>query len=134
MKRFVLVIFLLSVLLLSTVFSQTPSAKPYQTEAKNIASAGLRSCTAYKILEELSVGIGPRLSGSPNAAKAVEWGKKKMEELGFDNVHLEPVMVPHWVRGSVEEATIIPSSGKEIPVAMCALGRKYSNARERRHC
>ena len=77
---------------------------------------------AYKILEELTVGIGPRLSGSPNAAKAVEWGKKKMEELGFDNVHLEPVMVPHWVRGSVEEATLISSSGKEIPVAMCALG------------
>jgi len=120
MKRFVLVIFLLSVFSLSSVFSQT--AKPYQTEAKNITSAGLRSCMAYKILEELSVGIGPRLSGSPNAAKAIEWGKKKMEELGFDNVHLEPVMVPHWVRGSVEEATVIPSSGKEIPVAMCALG------------
>jgi len=122
MKRSVLVIFLLCAVLLSNVFSQTPTAKPYQTEAKDITSAGLRSCIAYKILEELSVGIGPRLSGSPNAAKAVEWGKKKMEELGFDNVHLEPAMVPHWVRGSVEEATIIPSSGNEIPVAMCALG------------
>jgi len=95
---------------------------PYQTVAKELTAAGLRSCGAYKLLGELSGGIGPRLSGSPNAARAVEWGKQTMERLGFDDVHLEPVLVPHWVRGDVENAAILPTNGGEIPIAMCALG------------
>lgn len=84
---------------------------------------GLEKCTAYEMLHELCTTIGPRLSGSPNADKAVAWAKKKMETLGFDRVWLEPVMVPHWVRGPIEEASIIsPSSKKNIPLKICALG------------
>jgi hypothetical protein len=37
------------------------------------------------------------------------WAKKRMEEAGFDKVWLQPVMVPHWVRGNVEEAEILRS-------------------------
>jgi len=63
------------------------------------------------MLADLCTTIGHRISGSPQAARAVEWAKKQMEEHGFDNVHLEPVMVPHWVRGPVEEAYLIHGSG-----------------------
>ena len=36
--------------------------------------------------------------------KAVEWGEKVMKEVGLDSVWLQPVMVPHWVRGEKEVA------------------------------
>jgi Zn-dependent M28 family amino/carboxypeptidase len=46
-----------------------------------------------------------------------------MEDYGFDNVHLEPVMVPHWVRGEIEECSIIDGSGRLTAfLSICALG------------
>ncbi|HZY40231.1 MAG TPA: M20/M25/M40 family metallo-hydrolase [Mucilaginibacter sp.] len=75
----------------------------------------------YQNLRYLCKNIGPRLSGSPNAQKAVEWGKKLMESYGFDHVYLQEVMVPHWVRGEKEHADIIDGD-KHIPVAIAALG------------
>ena len=53
----------------------------------------------YQNLNYLCKKIGPRLSGSANAQKSVEWGKKLMENYGFDRVFLQEVMVTHWVRG-----------------------------------
>ncbi|MGZ4014794.1 MAG: M20/M25/M40 family metallo-hydrolase [Mucilaginibacter sp.] len=75
----------------------------------------------YSNLHYLCKNIGPRLSGSANAQKAVEWGKKLMESYGFDHVFLQPVMVPHWVRGAKEEAAIIDGKTRK-PVAIAALG------------
>src|ERR1700712_5681270 len=75
----------------------------------------------YNNLHYLCKNIGPRLSGSANAQKAVEWGKKLMESYGFDHVFLQEVMVPHWERGAKEEGYIIYGA-KKIPVKLCALG------------
>lgn len=76
---------------------------------------------AYKNLEYLCKKIGPRLSGSANAQKAVEWTKKLMEDYGFDRVFLQELMVPHWERGVKELAWIIEGKAK-IPVPIAALG------------
>lgn len=76
---------------------------------------------AYKTLTHLSKQIGPRLSGSEGAAKAVQYTKKVMEEYKFDRVFLQDVMVPHWVRGAKEQAYI--ESGKQkVNVPIAALG------------
>lgn len=118
------VLLLLVFLLTLQIFSQTSDTsktRPYEAIANQIITAGLNSCKAYPMLFELTQTVGARLSGSPQAEKAVEWGKKTMESLGFQNVHLEPVKVPHWVRGSKEEALILNSS-KTIPLKICALG------------
>jgi len=81
----------------------------------------------YQNLHYLCKNIGPRLSGSPNAQKAVEWGKKLMESYGFDRVFLQQIMVPHWVRGAKEQGEII--DGKtHIPVAIAALGMSVATA------
>lgn len=77
---------------------------------------------SYSMLEHLSTKIGARLSGSPGAAQAVTWTKMIMEQYGFDAVWLQPVMVPHWVRGQKEVGGIRLSSGKSIDVHVCALG------------
>src|ERR1700759_1741479 len=75
----------------------------------------------YGNLHYLCKNIGARLSGSPNAQKAVDWSKKVMESYGFDHVFLQEVMVPHWVRGAKEEAYIIDGKNK-IVVPIAALG------------
>ena len=75
----------------------------------------------YQNLHYLCKNIGQRISGSPSAQKAVEWGKKLMESYGFDHVFLQQIMVPHWVRGAREQGEII-AGGERIPVAIAALG------------
>ena len=75
----------------------------------------------YQNLHYLCKNIGQRISGSPSAQKAVEWGKKLMESYGFDHVFLQQIMVPHWVRGAREQGEIIVG-GERIPVAIAALG------------
>ncbi len=70
----------------------------------------------------MSNQIGGRLSGSLNAQRAVECGKDELEALGLDNVWLQPVMVPKWIRGTFEYANIETSPGNTINVNVCALG------------
>ena len=77
---------------------------------------------SYENLRELCTKVGGRLSGSPQAEQAVQWGKLAMEKLGVDRVYLQEVMVPHWVRGAKEKAEIKPAKGKGVALSVCALG------------
>ena len=77
---------------------------------------------SYENLRYLTGTIGPRLSGSPQAQQAVEWGQATMEKAGFDRVYLQAVLVPHWVRGGKERGEIVGNKGKEVKVPVCALG------------
>lgn len=118
-------LFVLSIVSSFPIFAQVDSAtiKQYRDVLQRMMVNGLESYKAYEMLHELCTTIGPRLSGSPNAEKAVAWAKQKMEHLGFDRVWLEPVMVPRWVRGPVEQAAIVKTSKRErIPLTICALG------------
>ena len=74
------------------------------TQIKHLFNAALTQGKSYEWLHDLTKNIGGRLSGSLEAQKAVEWGEKIMKEVGLDSVWLQPVMVPHWVRGEKEEA------------------------------
>ena len=73
---------------------------------------------SYPWLVDLSTKIGHRLSGSPGAARAIEWAKCELEDVA-DSVWLQPVMVPHWVRGQKEVARIKKS---KVEFNVCALG------------
>lgn len=91
------------------------------THVKHFFNAALTEGKSYEWLRDLTQNIGGRLSGSPEAAKAVLWGKKVMKEIGLDSVWLQPVMVPHWVRGEKEVANYtVNGTTKNVPV--CALG------------
>jgi carboxypeptidase Q len=108
----------------------TPKSRPYEDLAKQIITTGLSTDESYHILTELCTTIGARLAGSPQAAQAVSWAKRKMEDYGFSNVRLESVTVPHWIRGPKEEASIIRSSGEILPMKICALGGSIATPKD----
>ena len=70
-----------------------------------IRDAALGSDWAYARLTDLTDRIGPRLSGSPGAAAAVVQVADALTKLGM-KVTLQPVKVPHWVRG-LETAELV---------------------------
>lgn len=80
------------------------------TELKQLQQAALASDYAYTQVAHLSNNIGPRLSGSPQAAGAVNYVAAELRKLGLD-VRLEKVMVPHWVRG-VETGELLQFTGQ----------------------
>jgi hypothetical protein len=77
---------------------------------QSIYHEALKNGECYENLRFLSKEIGHRLSGSTGAAAAVEYTRQLMEQYGFDTVFLQPVMVPHWVRGNKEQARIVRSA------------------------
>lgn len=115
----------------------TPSAKPAAataalpvvlsagqlTEAARLRDAALRGTGAFAIVKSLTVEVGPRPAGSAADKAAVAWAVKKLTELGFSNVHTEPVKVPHWERGAAEGWILTPRLGSQRqPCAVLALG------------
>ena len=104
--------------------AQSAPAAP-KTDSLNIRrifDEALLRGQCYENLRYLTGTIGGRLSGSPQARLAVEWGQRTMEKAGFDKVYLQEVMVPYWVRGAKERGEIVGNKGKSVPVAVCALG------------
>jgi carboxypeptidase Q len=101
----------------------TAAAKADSVTIRKIYDEALLRGQSYDNLRYLCQKIGARLSGSPQAAQAVQWGKLTMEKANcFDKVYLQECMVPHWVRGAKEKGQIIGNKGKSIPAAVCALG------------
>jgi carboxypeptidase Q len=114
MKRLLL---FLSLVISIKVFAQNNDTVTIQRISNEIMLNG----KAYDRLRYLCKEIGPRLSGSANAQKAVEATAQMLRESGADTVYLQPVMVPHWVRGKREEATIRYNGGRRR-LNVCALG------------
>jgi hypothetical protein len=97
-------------------------AEDYSPVVARISDTGLASERAFDLLGRI-VSVGPRLTGSPQAAAAVDLARGLMEELGLAAVHTEPVEVGHWSRGRIAEASIVAAGTRGvIPLAVCALG------------
>jgi hypothetical protein len=88
---------------------------------RKIYSYHLTESKTYDNLRSLCKDVGYRLSGSKEAAKAVEWAKQAMIKAGADSVFLVPCMVPHWVRGKKEKAEVY-NNNKPEKLSVCALG------------
>lgn len=91
-------------------------------QLRKLYDVSLMHGQSYEWLRELTKDIGPRLSGSDGAEKAVQWAKKELEELELDSVWLQPVMVPKWTRGTPETAYFSTTDSEETEVPICALG------------
>src|SRR3990170_2422380 len=100
---------------------------PYRDATGRLIGEALSSDAAWQRLAYLGDTFGPRLSGSPNLAAAIRWAVEEMKRDGLENVHTEPVKVPHWVRGreSLEIVGPIPQ-----PLAMLGLGNSVGTPPE----
>jgi carboxypeptidase Q len=97
---------------------------------KRIADNVFSSSTAYENLRILCKKIGPRLSGSPQAAAAVKETFRMMKEMGADTVYLQECMVPHWVRGAKESALLVDAKGTSVSLNVCALGNSVGTGKQ----
>lgn len=91
---------------------------------EKIRDLALTDPYALNELRHLTNNIGPRLSGSPQATKAVEYVAAEMRALGAD-VTLEKAKVPHWVRGE-ERGELVSwtgqAAGTKQKIVLTALG------------
>jgi carboxypeptidase Q len=99
--------------------AQTGWLEAYRDPARRIIDESRSSTFAWDRLAELGDTFGNRLSGSENLAAAIKWAADRMRQDGLENVRLDPVKVPHWVRGA--EGLEIIAPGRH-PVAMLGLG------------
>src|SRR4029453_6873692 len=79
--------------------AEAPDVSGYRETAEKILAAARGNRHAWERLAELTDTFGNRLSGSPQLEAALRWAAEEMKKDGLENVQLEPVMVPHWVRG-----------------------------------
>lgn len=134
----ILLVFLGIILFTAAIFAQTPTVAPTPmptptpvlysektlSELKQIQTAALASDYAYRQTGYLSNNIGARLTGSPQAQRAVEYVADEMKKLGL-TVRLQKLTVPHWVRGE-EKGELVEfagmAKGTTQKVVLTALG------------
>ncbi|XP_066539109.1 carboxypeptidase Q-like isoform X2 [Hoplias malabaricus] len=73
-----------------------------------LAVYGKAQNRSYERLAVFADKIGHRVSGSKNLDLAIKYMYNALKEDGLENVHLEPVKVPHWVRGEESAVMLLP--------------------------
>jgi carboxypeptidase Q len=99
----------------------------YRDASSRLIGEAISSDAAWQRLAYLGDTFGNRLSGSPNLEAAIRWAVEEMKKDGLENVHTEPVKVPHWVRGreSLEIVGAVPQ-----PLVMLGLGNSVGTPAE----
>jgi len=91
------------------------------TVAHALISEAVDSRGAHADLTRLVDEVGPRLSGSAGAERAVVWALDQFRAMGVE-ARREPVLVPVWVRGT-ERGEVLAAAGRPgSPLALTALG------------
>jgi carboxypeptidase Q len=116
-------VLMLVIMLANSGNGQSPTPNPTQPNAapasfspamqrdlQALQTAALASDYAYNQVRHLCDNIGPRLTGSAQAAGAVQYVAQELRDLGLE-VQLDPVTVRHWVRGR-EEAQLLRYPGQ----------------------
>ncbi len=101
------------------VRAQDQPIAAYKPTVDRIIAAATSNTAAWQRLAEFTDMFPARLSGSRNLERAIAWAADEMKRDGLENVHVEPVKVPHWVRGHESAAIIEPYAGD---LAIAGLG------------
>lgn len=80
--------------LLNEINSYEPVVRAIINEALNGSFKG----STWNELAYFTDTFGPRPSGSEALERSIDYVLNKSIEYGLENVHGEPVTVPHWVR------------------------------------
>lgn len=97
----------------------------------NLSVYGKAQNRSYERLALLVDTVGPRLSGSKNLEKAIEIMQQNLKGDGLENVHLEPVKIPHWERGEESAVMLEPRIHK---MAILGLGSSIGTPPEGMIC
>ncbi len=106
----------------------TPTPVLYSQETlanmKKIQQAALQSDYSLMQTAYMTNNIGPRLTGSPQAERAIQYVADEMRKLGLE-VQLQELKVPHWVRGE-EKGELVEfagmAKGTRQKIVLTALG------------
>ena len=121
MSRLVVAVSLAAIAYVATPFAQSPWLDAYREPAGRLIAEGTSTSFAWDRLAELGDTFGHRLSGSENLDAAIKWAASEMRRDGLD-VRLDPVKVPHWVRGAESLEIVAPGSH---PLTMQGLGNAW---------
>lgn len=97
----------------------------------NLTVYGKAQNRSYERLALLVDTVGPRLSGSKNLERAIEIMQQNLKGDGLENVHLEPVKIPHWERGEESAVMLEPRIHK---MAILGLGSSIGTPPEGMVC
>lgn len=93
---------------------------------KKIHDQILINSKCHEWLRELCEKAPVRIAGSKAYQNAVEYTSKKLLEIGFDTVFLQPVKVQYWSRGDLETARLSwradDKNFMDIPLEILSLG------------
>ncbi len=105
----------------SRSFSIQDESKPKAISDRliELVTQGAFRGVTYSRLAALCDTFGSRLCGNESLTKAVDWVENAMKMEGLDNVHVEPVTIPHWVRGEERAQLLQPRNAK---LSMLGLG------------
>ncbi|XP_027005097.2 carboxypeptidase Q [Tachysurus fulvidraco] len=74
----------------------------------DLAVYGKAQNRSYERLAVFTDTVGNRVSGSSNLDLAIKYMYNALSLDGLENVHLEPVTIPHWVRGQERAVMVLP--------------------------
>ena len=95
-----------------TFLSANDIKKEYESVANKIYRALETDSVAFNRLAYLCDMFGPRLSGSKNLEKSIDWIIKEMKNDGLSSVRGERVKVPTWIRGKESLKILVPFERK----------------------
>ena len=99
--------------------AQSPNMAPYRATATRIVNAATSDSVPWNRVAYMADMFGHRISGSTALEHSIDWIVAEMKKDGLENVHTEPVMVAHWVRGAERAELITP---RIVAIAMLGLG------------
>lgn len=106
----------------------------YSDVAEKIIKLAVYGKAQNRSYERLALFVdtfGPRLSGSRNLELAIQYMENSFKKDDLENVHLEPVKIPHWERG--EESAIMVEPYNHT-IAMLGLGGSVATPPEGNDC
>lgn len=94
------------------------SAKDQPMTLEQGADKVLESDTlAWDFVEGITTEVGPRQAGTEAEARGRAWAVQWLKVHGFQNVVIEPYMMPTWVPGEPGKATIVSPFPQSFAVA-----------------
>lgn len=90
------------------IFKELSKYSDIAQEIIDLAVYGKARNRSYERLALFTDTIGNRVSGSNNLDLAIKYMYNALTQDGLENVHLEPVKIPHWVRGKESAVMLHP--------------------------